>query len=153
MSRIRFALAQINPIVGDIAGNSRLIIDAVSEASENSASVVAFPEMALTGYPIEDLAFNRDFVRESMNGVGELARTLHAKGLGDIAVVVGYIRESDETSHGGAIAHNSLAVLFEGDVVEGHHPREPLRDPEHPHGERGGGHRGEGPSSGRWLTW
>ena len=118
MSRIRFALAQINPIVGDIAGNSRLIIDAVSEASENSASVVAFPEMALTGYPIEDLAFNRDFVRESMNGVDELARTLHAKGLGDIAVVVGYIRESDETSHGGAIAHNSLAVLFEGDVVE-----------------------------------
>ncbi len=118
MSRIRFALAQINPIVGDIAGNSRLIIEAVSEASENSASVVAFPEMALTGYPIEDLAFNRDFVRESMNGVGELARTLHAKGLGDIAVIVGYIRESDETSHGGAIAHNSLAVLFEGDVVE-----------------------------------
>ncbi len=118
MSRIRFALAQINPIVGDIAGNSRLIIDAVSEASENFASVVAFPEMALTGYPIEDLAFNRDFVRESMNGVDELARTLHAKGLGDIAVVVGYIRESDETSHGGAIAHNSLAVLFEGDVVE-----------------------------------
>ena len=42
---------------------------------------------------------------------------------------------------------------LEGDVVEGHHPREPLRDPEHPHGERGGGHRGEGPSSGRWLTW
>lgn len=118
MSRIRFALAQINPIVGDIAGNARLIIDAVSEASETSASVVAFPEMALTGYPIEDLAFNLDFVRESMSGVDELARTLHAKGLGDIAVVVGYIRESDETSHGGAIAHNSLAVLFEGDVVE-----------------------------------
>lgn len=118
MSRIRFALAQINPIVGDIAGNARLIIDAVSEASENSASVVAFPEMALTGYPIEDLAFNLDFVRESMSGVDELARTLRTKGLGDIAVVVGYIRESDETSHGGAIAHNSLAVLFEGDVVE-----------------------------------
>lgn len=118
MSRIRFALAQINPIVGDIAGNARLIIDAVAEASDKSASVVAFPEMALTGYPIEDLAYNRDFVRDSMNGVSELARSLLTKGLGDIAVIVGYIRESDTTSHGGAIAHNSLAVIFDGEVVE-----------------------------------
>jgi len=117
MSRIRFALAQINPIVGDIAGNSRLIVDAVIEASTNSASAVAFPEMALTGYPIEDLAFNRDFVRESMTGVEQLARVLRDEGAGDIAVVVGYIRESDEASHGGAIAHNSLAVIFDGKVV------------------------------------
>ena len=118
MSRIRFALAQINPTVGDIAGNSRLIVDAAREAVANSASVVAFPEMALTGYPIEDLAFSRDFVRESMAGIDVLARTLHDEGLGDIAVVVGFIRESRETSHGGAIAHNSLAVVFNGEVAE-----------------------------------
>ena len=118
MSRIRFALAQINPTVGDIAGNSRLIVDAVRDAVANSASVVAFPEMALTGYPIEDLAFNRDFVRESMTGIDVLARTLHDEGLGDIAVVVGFIRESRETSHGGSIAHNSLAVVFNGEVAE-----------------------------------
>jgi NAD+ synthase (glutamine-hydrolysing) len=118
MSRIRFALAQINPIVGDIAGNSRLIVDAVRAAAARSASVVAFPEMALTGYPIEDLAFNRDFVRESMAGVDALARALRDEGLGDIAVVVGYIRESLETSHGGAIAHNSLAVIVDGSIAE-----------------------------------
>jgi NAD+ synthase (glutamine-hydrolysing) len=117
MSRIRFALAQINPTVGDIAGNSRLISEAVADAVAHSASIVAFPEMALTGYPIEDLAFNRDFVRESMAGAGHLAESLTNAGFGDIAVIVGYIRESATESHGGAIAHNSLAVLHGGQIV------------------------------------
>jgi NAD+ synthase (glutamine-hydrolysing) len=117
MSRIRFALAQINPTVGDIAGNSRLISEAVADAVAHSASIVAFPEMALTGYPIEDLAFNRDFVRESMAGVSHLAESLTKAGFGDIAVIVGYIRESTTESHGGAIAHNSLAVLHDGQIV------------------------------------
>ena len=117
MSRIRFALAQINPTVGDIAGNSRLISEAVADAVAHSASIVAFPEMALTGYPIEDLAFNRDFVRESMAGAGHLAESLTNAGFEDIAVIVGYIRESTTESHGGAIAHNSLAVLHGGQIV------------------------------------
>jgi NAD+ synthase (glutamine-hydrolysing) len=117
MSRIRFALAQINPTVGDIAGNSRLISEAVAVAVAHSASIVAFPEMALTGYPIEDLAFNRDFVQESMAGVSHLAESLTKAGFGDIAVIVGYIRESTAESHGGAIAHNSLAVLHDGQTV------------------------------------
>jgi NAD+ synthase (glutamine-hydrolysing) len=117
MSPIRFALAQINPTVGDIAGNSRLISEAVADAVAHSASIVAFPEMALTGYPIEDLAFNRDFVRESMAGAGHLAESLTNAGFGDIAVIVGYIRESTTESHGGAIAHNSLAVLHGGQIV------------------------------------
>ncbi len=68
MSRIRFALAQINPVVGDIEGNSALIREAVATAANAHASVVAFPEMVLTGYPIEDLAFSADFVNASEQG-------------------------------------------------------------------------------------
>ncbi len=116
MSRIRFALAQINPVVGDIEGNSTLIRDAVRDAANAHASVVAFPEMALTGYPIEDLAFSPDFVDASESGVEILARLLAEDGFGDIAVVVGYIRRSATPTFGGAIAHNSLAVLFDGAV-------------------------------------
>lgn len=116
MSRIRFALAQINPVVGDLAGNSTLIRDAVREAANAKASVVAFPEMALTGYPIEDLAFSGEFVDASADAVEELARTLKTDGLGDIAVIVGYVRRAATPSFGGAIAHNSLAVLFDGRV-------------------------------------
>ena len=53
---IRVASAQINPIVGDIAGNARMILDCVSDASKQGAQILVFPEMALTGYPVEDLA-------------------------------------------------------------------------------------------------
>ena len=116
MSRIRFALAQINPVVGDIEGNSTLIRGAVRDAADAHASVVAFPEMALTGYPIEDLAFSPDFVAASESGLEILARLLAEDGFGDIAVVVGFIRRSETPTFGGAIAHNSLAVLFDGSV-------------------------------------
>ena len=116
MSRIRFALAQINPVVGDIAGNSTLIRDAVRDAANAHASVVAFPEMSLTGYPIEDLAYSPDFVDQSQDGVRDLAAQLRADGFGDIAVVVGFVRRAKNPTFGGAIAHNSLAVLFDGQV-------------------------------------
>lgn len=116
MSRIRFALAQINPVVGDIEGNSALIRDAVRDAANAHASVVALPEMALTGYPIEDLAFSSDFVAESETGIARLAAQLADDGFGDVAVVVGFIRRADAPSFGGAIAHNSLAVLVNGRV-------------------------------------
>jgi len=116
MSRIRFALAQINPVVGDIEGNSALIREAVATAANAHASVVAFPEMVLTGYPIEDLAFSADFVDASEQGLRELAGQLRADGYGDMAVIVGHVRRAKRPSFGGAIAHNSLSVLIDGRV-------------------------------------
>ena len=116
MSRIRFALAQINPVVGDLAGNSALIRAAVKTAADAKASVVALPEMALTGYPIEDLAFSPDFVDASRAAVEKLAAQLQADGLGDVAVIVGYIERAATPSFGGAIAHNALAVLVHGRI-------------------------------------
>lgn len=116
MSRIRFALAQINPVVGDLAGNSALVRAAVRDAAQARASVVAFPEMALTGYPIEDLAFSPDFVDNTEVALETLAQQLKVDGLGDIAVIVGFIRRAKKPRFGGAIAHNSLAVLVDGRV-------------------------------------
>lgn len=116
MARIRFALAQINPIVGDLAGNSAMIRAAVTEAANAKASVVAFPELALTGYPIEDLAFSPDFVASSAAAIHTLAAGIKADGNGDIAVIVGFVSPAESPSFGGAIAHNALAVLIDGRV-------------------------------------
>lgn len=118
MSRIRFALAQVNPIVGDLSGNVDLVIDTVHAAHQRGASVVLFPEMVLTGYPVEDLAAHRSFIDASVAAVHSTAQRLDAEGLGNVAVVVGYISAADHEQIGGATAHNSLAVLLHGVIVD-----------------------------------
>ncbi|MFC7763611.1 nitrilase-related carbon-nitrogen hydrolase [Catellatospora bangladeshensis] len=62
---LRLALAQVNPTVGDLAGNSALIREWAARGAEAGAHVVAFPEMMLTGYPVEDLVFRQSFVEAS----------------------------------------------------------------------------------------
>ena len=64
MPTLRLAMAQINPTVGDLVGNSQQILEKVRQAQEMGANLVLFPEMALTGYPIEDLALSRDGLQE-----------------------------------------------------------------------------------------
>ena len=59
--KLRLALAQINPTVGDLVGNSALITQSVSQALDAGAHLVVFPEMVLTGYPVEDLALRPSF--------------------------------------------------------------------------------------------
>ena len=117
MSRIRFALAQLNPVVGDITGNSLAIIAAVSDAYARGARVMVTPEMSITGYPVDDLASSIDFIRQSAAGVTSLAARLAHDGFGDAVVIVGYLSEAAETEFGGARAHNSLAVLHGGRIV------------------------------------
>src|SRR2546423_9052029 len=69
MSRvIRIGLAQINPVVGDLHGNTRLIADRIAEARDQGVDIVCFPELALTGYPPEDLVLKPQFVRINING-------------------------------------------------------------------------------------
>lgn len=117
MSRIRFALAQLNPIVGDITGNSLAIVAAVSDSYARGARVIVTPEMSVTGYPVDDLASSIDFIRQSEVGVTMLAARLASDGFGDAVVIVGYLSEAAEAEFGGARAHNSLAVLHDGRVV------------------------------------
>ncbi|WP_338891530.1 NAD+ synthase [Rhodococcus sovatensis] len=111
MQVLRVALAQINPTVGDLVGNAALIVSWASRAAQEGAHVVLFPEMATTGYPVEDLALRPSFAVASREALGDLAVDLDRAGCGDLAVVVGYL-DRDRTG-----SRNSAAVLFRGEVV------------------------------------
>ncbi|GGK87997.1 NAD+ synthase [Mangrovihabitans endophyticus] len=88
---MRLALAQVNSTVGDIAGNAAAVRRWSRRAADAGCQLVAFPEMMLTGYPIEDLVFRDSFVTASRHALDTLAADLAADGLGDMAVVVGYV--------------------------------------------------------------
>ena len=70
---MRIALAQTNSAVGDIAGNSRLIAEYACRARESGAEVVVFPELAISGYPPEDLLLKEHFLEECARGCTEVA--------------------------------------------------------------------------------
>jgi NAD+ synthase (glutamine-hydrolysing) len=89
--QIRVALAQVNATVGDLEGNTRLLLEWTARAAARGARVVVFPEMMLTGYPVEDLALRASFVDASAAAVAAAAERLAAAGLGGIAVVTGYL--------------------------------------------------------------
>ncbi|MEV5571230.1 NAD+ synthase [Spirillospora sp. NPDC052269] len=91
MAQLRIALAQVNPTVGDLGGNADLVVAWARRARDAGAHLVAFPEMALTGYPVEDLALRSSFVDASREALERLARRLADEGLGDLPVVVGYL--------------------------------------------------------------
>ncbi|MGV1037469.1 MAG: NAD+ synthase [Candidatus Nanopelagicales bacterium] len=111
MDPIRVALAQINPTVGDLAGNAALILDTVSEAAASGANVVLFPEMALTGYPIEDLALRESFQNATERQTSELARAIAAAGHGALTVVLGVLAQV------GGQPRNAAAVINGGAVT------------------------------------
>ena len=101
--KLRVALAQINPTVGDFAGNAALIHKAVSEAVDEGAHLVVFPEMIVTGYPVEDLALRPSFQAASIAAVEKIASTITS----DIVAVVGYL------DHG---PKNAVAVIHQGQI-------------------------------------
>jgi NAD+ synthase (glutamine-hydrolysing) len=93
MPQLRLALAQIDVTVGDMTGNAAAVVARTREAADAGAHLVLFPEMAITGYPPEDLVFRQSFRAASRATVEELASDLAAAGLADTAVVVGYLDE------------------------------------------------------------
>ena len=118
---LRIALAQVNATVGDLAGNAEMIVEWTRRAAARGARVVLFPEMALTGYPVEDLALRASFVEASIAATRDVAERLHVEGLGGIAVVTGYLdRRTDLAPRTGLPAGAPLdaaAVLHGGRVV------------------------------------
>jgi NAD+ synthase (glutamine-hydrolysing) len=111
---LKVALAQINPTVGDFAGNAKLIFESCRQAREAGADLVAVGEMALTGYPVEDLALRRDFQRASEDALLRLAGELATDDLGELTVVVGYLSEAVGGAHLGT---NSAAVIRGGEII------------------------------------
>ena len=118
MPVVRLALAQTNPTVGAIAGNMANVLETIEEAARRGADIVVFGEMAVTGYPIEDLATRESFILDSELAVRELAQDLVKKNLGHILVVIGHpSMASAQDQTGWAIAHNSATVLRDGKVL------------------------------------
>jgi NAD+ synthase (glutamine-hydrolysing) len=121
VAQLRLALAQHDPVVGDLQGNAAQVRRLAREASDAGAQVVAFPEMALTGYPVEDLALRRSFVDASRQALDALAARLHTEGLGELAVVVGFLDGAPDavpvlgTPKGAP--QNAAAVLHRGRVA------------------------------------
>lgn len=111
MQALRIALAQTNPTVGDLNENAKLIVEWTSRAAQDGAQVVLFPEMATTGYPVEDLALRPSFASASRGALDALADALDRGGCGDIVTVVGFL----DRDHAGS--RNSAAVLFGGAVI------------------------------------
>ena len=115
MPALRLAMAQINPTVGDLAGNSAKILEKVQQAQDLGANLVLFAELALTGYPIEDLALSKDFLKDSEQALRSLAQELAKRGQGHIRVVVGHpaLAKSPTTW---AIGQNCASLIFDGKV-------------------------------------
>jgi len=122
MPNIRLALAQVNPVVGDLVGNAELAFSAVQSAAESGAQIVALPEMLITSYPIEDLALRPSFQQASEAQTQQLAIRLAQAGLGDVLVLVGYLKGTSSTDavtlgvpRGAPL--NCAAVIYRGQIV------------------------------------
>ncbi|MEY9488985.1 NAD+ synthase (glutamine-hydrolyzing) [Streptomyces calvus] len=121
MPQLRLALNQIDSTVGDLAGNAETIVRWTRHSAEQGAHLVAFPEMALTGYPVEDLALRSSFVEASRAALRSLAARLAEEGFGQLPVVVGYLDRSAaaQPKYGqpAGAPQNAGAVLYGGEVV------------------------------------
>ena len=108
MSKIfRIALAQINPIVGDITTNTSMILDYVQRARNLNVDLVAFPELAITGYPPEDLLFKKSFIQANVVAMNSIVEASE-----DVAVVVGYVEQD------GIDLFNSAALGYRGRYID-----------------------------------
>lgn len=122
MPRLRVALAQSNPLVGDFAGNTEKIVAAAREAWERGADILVTGEMSISGYPIEDLAAQPSFLRAARAAVDALPARLAAEGLGDLVVLVGHPdgpfepRVLGTSNAPTAIAQNCATVIQGGEL-------------------------------------
>jgi len=101
MRRLRVALAQINPTVGDLEGNVRRIVDRLDEARAVGAGLVAFPELAIPGYPPEDLVFKPAFIEANLRALEAVTRATRG-----LTAVVGFIDRRDDVFNAAAVLHD-----------------------------------------------
>ncbi|MBU0759328.1 MAG: NAD+ synthase [Candidatus Omnitrophica bacterium] len=106
MDNVRIALAQINTIVGGLKGNTDRIMNCIGRALEKGTDIVIFPELAVTGYPPEDLLLKPHFIEENLRFLRKISA--HTK---DIIAVVGFVNSSESS------AYNSAAILNDKKTV------------------------------------
>src|SRR4030043_323151 len=101
MRTLRIALSQINPTVGDFEGNVSKIVDYIEKARRVNADIVVFPELAITGYPPEDLLLKPEFIQDNLDALKKVQRNV-----GDITAVVGFVDRKDDIYNAAAIIYN-----------------------------------------------
>ena len=105
---VRLALAQVNPTVGDLSGNTRKVIAFLERAREGGADLVAFPELTLTGYPPEDLLLRAGFIDQNMAALEEVVRATRG-----ITAIVGFAQRAGDVYNAAAVAHDgALAGVY-----------------------------------------
>ena len=123
MPRLRLAMAQTNPTVGDRLGNVTALLAMARTAYDQGAQVFLTGELALTGYPIEDLALRNNFLALSDQALHAFAHSLQDEGMGDMAVIVGHpsgphdVDDDPKLLHSPARAQNRASVLLGGVVA------------------------------------
>ena len=110
MKLLRVALAQMNSIVGDLAGNSKKISDYIKEALRHKADIITFPELALTGYPPEDLILKPQFISDNMAELKKISSRTHGT-----TVIAGFV-DADKDS-----LYNAAAVISGGRIIDVYH--------------------------------
>jgi NAD+ synthase (glutamine-hydrolysing) len=98
---LRIALAQINPCVGDLDGNAAKIIEYIGKAQQSGADIVAFPELAITGYPPEDLLLKPSFLEDNLKAMGRVIEASQ-----EITVICGFVDVDDDIYNAAGIIHN-----------------------------------------------
>jgi NAD+ synthase (glutamine-hydrolysing) len=109
MKTVRIALCQINPTVGDLSGNAEKIIACMETAAEESPDIIAFPELAVTGYPPEDLLLKPQFIDDNLHALEMIRRKA-----GDFVVIVGFVDRRDDI-------YNAAAVMHKGRIIDIYH--------------------------------
>jgi NAD+ synthase (glutamine-hydrolysing) len=112
---MKIGLAQINPTVGDYAGNVVKILEFIGRAKEAGAELVIFPELSLVGYPPKDLLLKPNFIDQNLEALDTVVRKMP----GGITAMVGCIQRNDLPR--GRSLHNSMAVVGEGRIISIHH--------------------------------
>ncbi|WP_223789032.1 NAD+ synthase [Marinicella meishanensis] len=105
---LNIALSQLNVKVGDLAGNRRLILDAIQEANNQGVHLLVFTELAVCGYPPEDLLFHQQFLDDCYASIKTIAEQV-----GDLAVVIGFPRNHPNEPE---LLHNSAALMQDGEI-------------------------------------
>lgn len=101
--RLRLGLAQINPTVGDLSGNVAKITDFIRQAEGMGVDLLCFPELALTGYPPEDLLLKPRFIRDNLRALEEVTAISCGKGM---ALVIGFVDAAEDLYNAAAMLHN-----------------------------------------------
>src|SRR5881296_3058460 len=107
-AQLRLAMAQINVVVGDIDGNTQKVVEWIDRARDMDADIVTFPELALTGYPPEDLLLKPQFIDSNLSALEDLVARTPA-----ITAVIGFVDRKADIFNAAAVAHEGkLALVY-----------------------------------------